>query len=102
MRRQTAIKNPKNYELAEFYGVFRTTISNYKHGDICKKRLYKAMVKFYQEQNNLKKSKTVCNNCIYANKNMIKDKIVCDIFVSTNRKGTVEKDFGCNKGKTKC
>ena len=48
----------------------------------------------------LEKSKTVCNNCIYANKNMIKDKIVCDIFVSTNRKGTVEKDFGCNKGKT--
>ena len=50
----------------------------------------------------LEKSKTVCNNCIYANKNMIKDKIVCDIFVSTNRKGTVEKDFRCNKGKTKC
>ena len=50
----------------------------------------------------IEKDKTVCNNCIYANKNMIKDKIVCDIFVSTNRKGTVEKDFGCNKGKTKC
>lgn len=49
----------------------------------------------------LEKSKTVCNNCIYGNKNMIKDKIVCDIFVSTNRKGTAEKDFGCNKGKTK-
>lgn len=48
----------------------------------------------------LEKSKTVCNDCIYGNKNMIKDKIVCDIFVSTNRKGTVEKDFGCNKGKT--
>lgn len=51
MRRKTTIKNPKNYELAEFYGVFRTTISNYKHGDIFKKRLYKAMVKYYQEQN---------------------------------------------------
>ena len=50
----------------------------------------------------LEKSKTVCNDCIYGNKNMIKDKIVCDIFVSTNRKGTVEKDFGCNKGKAKC
>lgn len=48
----------------------------------------------------LEKSKIVCSDCIYANKNMIKDKIVCDIFVSTNRKGTVEKDFGCNKGKT--
>ena len=48
----------------------------------------------------LEKSKTVCNDCIYGNKNMIKDKIVCDIFVSTNRKGTVEKDFGCKKGKT--
>ena len=48
----------------------------------------------------LEKSKTVCNDCIYGNKNMIKDKIVCDIFVSTNRKGTVENDFGCNKGKT--
>lgn len=48
----------------------------------------------------LEKSKTVCSDCIYANKNMIKDKIVCDIFISTNRKGTVEKDFGCNKGKT--
>ena len=33
---------------------------------------------------------------------MIKDKIVCDIFISTNRKSTVEKDFGCNKGKAKC
>ena len=60
---------------------------------------------FYKIQEAIKeleKSKTVCNNCIYANKNMIKDKIVCDIFVSTNRKGTVEKDFGRNKGKIKC
>lgn len=52
MKKQIPIKKPKNYELAEFYGVFRTTISNYKHGDIFKKRLYKAMVKYYQEQNN--------------------------------------------------
>ena len=26
-----------------------------------------------------------CGNCIYGNKNMIKDKIVCDICVSINR-----------------
>lgn len=51
MKKQITIKKPKNYELAEFYGVFRTTISNYKHGDIFKKRLYKAMVKMYQEEN---------------------------------------------------
>ena len=60
---------------------------------------------FYRIQEAIKeleKSKTIYNDCINANKNMIKDKIVCDIFVSTNRKGTVEKDFGCNKGKAKC
>ena len=62
MRRQIPIKKPKNYELAEFYGVFRTTISNYKHGDICKKRLYKAMVKFYQEQNNVSQPTENKNN----------------------------------------
>ena len=48
---------------------------------------------FYKIQEAIKKlekSKTVCNDCIYGNKNMIKDKIVCDIFISTNRKGTVE------------
>ena len=62
----------------------------------------KFAIKINEAIKELEKSKTVCNNCIYANKNMIKDKIVCDIFVSTNRKGTVEKDFGCNKGKIKC
>ena len=38
-----------------------------------------------------------CKNCIHGNKNMIKDKIVCDVCVSVNRKGMVEKTFCCNK-----
>ena len=42
-----------------------------------------------------------CGNCIYGNKNMIKDKIVCDICVSINRKGIVDKTFYCNKWEQK-
>ena len=42
-----------------------------------------------------------CGNCIYGNKNMIKDKIVCDICVSINRKGIVDKTFYCNKWESK-
>ena len=42
-----------------------------------------------------------CGNCIYGNKNMIKDKIVCDICVSINRKGMVDKTFYCNKWESK-
>lgn len=42
---------------------------------------------------------TLCPECKYVNKTMIKDKLVCDLFVSTNRKGTVEKNFGCIKGR---
>lgn len=42
---------------------------------------------------------TLCPECKYVNKTMIKDKLVCDLLVSTNRKGTVEKNFGCMKGR---
>lgn len=42
-----------------------------------------------------------CGNCIYGNKNMIKDKIVCDICISINRKGMVDKTFYCNKWEQK-
>ena len=42
-----------------------------------------------------------CKNCIHGNKNMIKDKIVCDVCVSVNRKGMVDKTFYCNKWEVK-
>ena len=42
-----------------------------------------------------------CKNCIHGNKNMIKDKIVCDVCVSVNRKGMVDKTFCCNNWESK-
>ena len=71
--------------------LYRLKQANDEMGNYEAFNLYEAIEELERLQNRN------CGNCIYGNKNMIKDKIVCDICVSINRKGMVDKTFCCNK-----
>ena len=75
--------------------LYRLKQANDEMGNYEAFNLYEAI----EELENLQNRK--CGNCLYGNKNMIKDKIVCDICVSINRKGMVDKTFYCNKWNAK-